>query len=113
MRRAAFALLAFVALTTLGAAQTPLVPTPEIAADPGRKDAFPTVEVAFPGGGRVLPEARYWTPVGFRPQTMDVYLPPNSLAVPAGGFPTVMYIHGGGWMAGNSHSIVPLLISQA
>jgi acetyl esterase/lipase len=40
---------------------------------------------------------------------MDIYLPPKTLAAPAGGFPMVMYIHGGGWMAGNSHSIVPFV----
>lgn len=53
-------------------AQTPAVPIPGIAACLSRKDAFPTVEVAFPGGVRVYPEVRYWTPIGFRPLAMDI-----------------------------------------
>jgi|SRR5215469_2734999 len=107
MKCVATALLAFVAVR-LATAQIPLVPIPKIAAGLERKNAFPT-EVAFPGSVRVLPEVRYWTPVGFRPLTMDIYLPPKTLATPAGGFSMVMYIHGGGWVAGNYRKLVPFV----
>lgn len=107
MRRATFALLAGVALATLAISKTLPLPTPEISARLARRGVFPTVEVAFPGGVRVFPGVRYWTLIGFRPLTMDIYLPPRSLAVPTGGFPMVLFIHGGGWEFGNSRKLVP------
>lgn len=107
MTRAAFAILACLALATLATPQTPLVPTPQVAVGPSRKGAFPTVEVPFPGGVSVFPDIPYWTLIGFRPMTMDIYLPPRTTAAPAGGFPTVVFIHGGGWEFGNSRKLVP------
>ncbi len=78
-------------------------PRPKIAASVVREDAFPKIASGYPNGVQVAPEVRYWTPYGFRPLTMDIYLPPKTLAKPATGFPMIMYIHGGGWIAGDSH----------
>lgn len=97
-------------MTSLAAAaQAAPLPLPEISADGGPKDGFPRVEVAFPDGVRALPEVRYSTPFGFRPLTMDIYQPPQAPSAPARGYPMVMYIHGGGWLAGNSHSVLPFV----
>lgn len=107
MKRTAFALLVLLALSSRAHAQTSLVPTPKIATTRGRKDTFPPVEVNFPDGVSAMPGVRYWTPAGFRPLTMDIYFLPKNLATPAGGYPMVMFIHGGGWIAGNSQALVP------
>jgi acetyl esterase/lipase len=80
------------------------IPHPDIANTVVHKDAFPKVMATFANGVWVLPDVRYWTPYGFRPLTMDIYLPPQTMTKPAAGFPMVMYIHGGGWMSGDSHA---------
>ncbi len=67
------------------------------------------VEAAYPSGVRVLPDVPYWTPRGFRPLTMDIYLPPASIPTPATGFPVIMYIHGGDWSNGSSRSAGPIV----
>jgi acetyl esterase/lipase len=82
----------------------PPIPTPEIAATVVQKDSFPPVSDGYANGVRVLPGVRYWTPVGFRPLTMDIYLPPRSMPRPKTGFPVIMFIHGGQWTSGDSHS---------
>jgi acetyl esterase/lipase len=85
------------------------MPRPNIAASVVHDDVFPKVAAAYANGVEVLPEVRYWTPNGFRPLTMDIYLPPKTIAKPATGFPMIMYIHGGGWIVGDSHLSGPII----
>jgi acetyl esterase/lipase len=74
----------------------------EIAAQAIADDRYPEHSVAFPGDVNSFPDLTYATPSGYRPLTLDLYLPPNSLPAPVAGFPLVVYIHEGGWMAGHA-----------
>lgn len=53
----------------------------------------PTPPVLYPGGVRSLRDVTFAEPLGFRPLTLDLYLPPE------GGpkKPVVVFIHGGAW----------------
>jgi acetyl esterase/lipase len=89
-------------------AQLP-TPPPEISADKAMADHYPTHDVALPNGVRGISGVVYSEPVGYRALTLDLYLPPTSRERPAGGFPVVLYIHGGGWLAGNARRSVPFV----
>jgi acetyl esterase/lipase len=88
-------------LAGMAGAQTP-GPVPAVADHPIVEDHYPAREVAFAGGVTGLPDLVYSQPAGFRPLTLDVYLPPRSLNPPKGGFPLILHVHGGGWSAGHS-----------
>ena len=102
MIRAAFIVLAF-GISAVVEAQLPS-PPPDIAADNVLVDRYPVQNVTFPNGVRGLPGVIYSKPVGFRPLTLDLYLPLGSVDRPSSGFPLVVFIHGGAWMSGDSHS---------
>jgi acetyl esterase/lipase len=53
----------------------------------------PTPAVLYPGGVRNLRDVVYAEPRGFRPLTLDLYLPPR-MSMPK---PLVLFIHGGAW----------------
>lgn len=84
-------------------------PPPEVAPQVVKEDRYPAHNATFPNGVRGVPGAVYWEPVGYRPLTLDLYLPPSSIERPATGFPVVMYIHGGGWMGGDPHRSEPFV----
>jgi acetyl esterase/lipase len=63
------------------------------------EDRYPERRVAFPGGVAGFPDLVYSTVAGFRPLTLDLYLPPQQVN---GGAPVIIYIHGGGWMSGHT-----------
>src|SRR4029079_462321 len=54
-------------------------------------------------------DVTFWTPVGYRPLTLDVYVPPASVPRPKRGFPVVVQIHGGGWMIGDKRISGPFV----
>lgn len=60
-------------------------------------DHYPTVRVSFPDGVVGLPALTYAVVPWYRPLHLDLYLPPGKPARR----PLVIYIHGGGWMAGH------------
>lgn len=62
------------------------------------EDRYPERRVAFPHGVTSLADVTYSAPGGFRPLTLDLYLP-RSRTAPA---PVIVYVHGGGWMSGHS-----------
>jgi hypothetical protein len=64
------------------AAQLPS-PPPEVAAQTVQVDRYPAHEVIFPNGVRGIPGIVYWEPTGYRPLTLDLYLPPQTLQRPA------------------------------
>jgi acetyl esterase/lipase len=68
-----------------------------VAAAPVLEDHFPSVPVAFPDGVRAWRDIVYQQLPGYRPQRLDIYVP----ATP-GPHPLILYIHGGGWMAGHT-----------
>jgi acetyl esterase/lipase len=62
-------------------------------------DSFARASVEFPGGVVGFPNLTYQTLPGYRPMTLDLFLPPPKFNA-AGPRPWVMYVHGGGWLAG-------------
>jgi acetyl esterase/lipase len=83
------------------AAQIPS-PPPEIAIGAARVEHYPATQVTFPNGVKGIPNLVYWQPLGYRPLTLDIYLPPAGIPRPPTGFPLIVHIHGGGWMVGDS-----------
>jgi acetyl esterase/lipase len=81
-------------------------PLPKIG-DLVKKDTYVVHDVNFPNGVRGIPNVAYWQPLGFRPLTLDLYLPPGSVEKPSTGFPLVIYIHGGAWIGGDSRQTGP------
>lgn len=68
-----------------------------VAATPVLEDRLPAVPLDFPGGVKMWRDVVYQTVAGYRPQIVDVYVPPA-----AGPHPLILYIHGGGWMGGHT-----------
>ena len=72
---------------------------PAIGIKPVLEDRYPERRVTFPGGVTGLPDLVYSTLSGFRPLTLDLYVPANPVS---GGAPVIIYVHGGGWMSGHT-----------
>ena len=68
-----------------------------VAERPVIEDRFPVVPVLFPDGVRAYRDVVYQALEGYRPQIVDIYVPPTP-----GPHPLVLYIHGGGWLAGHT-----------
>lgn len=94
---AAKALLGAIALIAAMPAAQAAERTFPTAAQPVLADRFPQVPVAFPGGVKAYRDVTYQQLTGYRPQIVDIYVP----ATP-GPHPLVLYIHGGGWVAGHT-----------
>lgn len=62
-------------------------------------DSFAATKVAFADGVTGYPDLTYQTIPGYRPLKLDLFLPPAKFAS-AGPRPLIIYVHGGGWMAG-------------
>lgn len=62
-------------------------------------EPMPAHPVAFPGGVTGLPDLTYSILPGYRPLKLDLYLPPAAFKA-KGLRPTVVFIHGGGWVGG-------------
>lgn len=62
-------------------------------------DSLSDLSVKYPGGVTGYPDVVYQTLLGYRPMTLDLFLPPPSFAK-KGPRPWIMYIHGGGWAFG-------------
>jgi acetyl esterase/lipase len=90
-----------IALALSAFAQLPS-PVPEVAGKPVLRDRYPIAQITFPNGVTGTPNVVYWRPLGYRQLTFDLYTPPVGLPRPAAGFPLVVYVHGGGWMLGDS-----------
>ena len=73
------------------------------------EDRYPAHEVTFANGVRSLPCIVYGRPTGYRPLTLDLYLPPTTVERPDKGFPLVVFIHGGAWMRGDSRRSGPFV----
>lgn len=71
---------------------------PKIDASPFLGDHYPDRHTAFAGGVDGLADVVYQSIPGFRPLTLDIYLPPDK----AKRHPLILYIHGGGWTTGHS-----------
>ncbi len=67
----------------------------------GRATAIDGAAVALPDDVTGLPALTYVTLRGYRPLTLDLYLPPKHFTGPR---PVILFVHGGGWIYGNPRS---------
>jgi acetyl esterase/lipase len=95
MNVAALALLVFgVAVAGVSAAEPRVFPTNPTAS---QDDVYPDRVTHFPRNVRGLADVTYSVIPGYRPLVLDLYLPPSTAPRPL-----VLFIHGGGWVGGNT-----------
>jgi acetyl esterase/lipase len=75
---------------------------PAVGASAVLEDHYPERQVYFPGGVTGIPDLTYYSPAGYRPLTLDLYVPATTKNASKGAWPLVIYIHGGGWSGGHS-----------
>lgn len=108
MRRVLLVVVAL-SVSAVAAAQLP-EPGPKIAAAASKMDRKTVPHtMTFANGVQSTMDVQFWSPVGYRPLTLDIYLPPKSLPRPKAGFPLVVQIHGGGWMIGDKRLSGPFV----
>jgi len=61
-------------------------------------DHYPDRITAWPGGVTSLADVTYSVLPGYRPMVVDIYQPPRE----QGPRPLILYVHGGGWVGGNT-----------
>lgn len=91
----AFALLASLVAISAVQAQT----EPAVGATVFSDDVYPRHPTDFADGVTGIPDITYTSRPGYRPLTLDLYLPPSSFNH-KGPRPFVVYVHGGGWLTG-------------
>ena len=87
--------LALAALPLAATARDRDFPT---SATPSLGDVYPVHATRWPGGVTSLADVTYSVLPGYRPLIVDIYMPPK----PGGPKPLILYIHGGGWVAGHT-----------
>lgn len=99
MQRAMAFLLLGAVLAPPAAAQRPQGPRelPTAAGGPALGDPMPERAIAFPGGITGLADVVFSTVNGYRPLRLDLFRKAD-----AGPRPLIIYIHGGGWVAGHT-----------
>ncbi len=93
-------LVALAALVTL-VATAPLTAKDrqfETSEKPALTDVYPARVTRWPGGVTSHADVVYSTLPGFRPMVVDIYMPTKK----GGPKPLILYIHGGGWIAGHT-----------
>ncbi|MDE2347845.1 MAG: carboxylesterase family protein, partial [Gammaproteobacteria bacterium] len=95
----AAALLVCAAAASAAPSSTGAYPQPAVAAAVVMGDHYPARRTPFPGGVTGFADVKYAELPGFRPLTLDVYVPPGARSKAV---PLVLYIHGGGWEFGHS-----------
>ena len=73
---------------------------PAIASAPVPGDRYPVRTTMFPRGVTGHADLTYSTVEGFRPLTLDLYLPSRGSADPPR--PLIVFVHGGAWKGGHS-----------
>ncbi len=72
-----------------------------IAGDVVLEDRYPTRTTRFPNGVTGLSDVVFASHTGYRPLTLDLYLPPGADTTDRL-FPLVVVVHGGGWQSGHT-----------
>lgn len=67
---------------------------------PGNADAYPVHQTRWPGGVTSLADVTYSSIPGYRPMILDLYMPPKMRSPK----PLIVYVHGGGWVAGTTRN---------
>lgn len=78
----------------------PLPREPRILAEPATVDVMPQASLDYPGGIKAYQGVPYHQPSGFNRLTMDIYAAKHKKQNQRQ--PLIVFIHGGGWMAGHS-----------
>lgn len=73
-----------------------------VAAAPVLADWLPPHELGYANGARVRGDVVYAILPGYRPLTLDLYMPPEGARTPARGFPLIVFVHGGAWAGGHA-----------
>ena len=68
-----------------------------VAATPVLEDHLPNPPVEFSQGVKAWRDVVYQQLPGYRPQIVDIYMPADTAP-----HPLILYIHGGGWIAGHT-----------
>lgn len=101
MKGWSWALAGAAALSMVGASQAaPRRITAAVSAKVVTADAYPQLRASFPGGVTGRPDVVYSAINGYRPMTLDLYVPPKA----GGPKPLVVYVHGGGWENGTARN---------
>lgn len=69
-----------------------------VEAHPVLDDRYPDRVTHWPNGVTGLADVTYQVIPGYRPQAIDIYMPPPA----ASPRPLILYIHGGGWVSGHT-----------
>jgi acetyl esterase/lipase len=88
------AIAGLVALSGAGTAEPRIFP---VAPAASQNDVYPERVTQFPRGVKGLADVTYSVLPGFRPLILDLYIPSASASQPL-----VLFIHGGGWVGGNT-----------
>jgi acetyl esterase/lipase len=75
---------------------------PATAAAAVLEDHYPQLQTQFPWGVTGLAALTYVTIPGYRPLSLDLYLPGHAGHGPLPRRPLIIYLHGGGWFSGHS-----------
>ena len=94
-RLASLLLMSMATSSVVGKAQ-------EVAPRPVLDDRLPVRELTLANDVKVIADINYAVVPGFRPLTLDVYLPKSAPKSGVQGAPLLVFIHGGGWSAGHS-----------
>ena len=68
-----------------------------VSAEASQDDVYPERVTQFDAGVTGLADVTFSVLPGYRPLILDLYLPPGE-----GRHPVVLYVHGGGWIGGNT-----------
>jgi acetyl esterase/lipase len=107
MRRATLFLAGMAASLAVAATVQAKVAAPRVfpvAEKPVLEDRYPDRVTRWPGGVTSLADVVYQTLPGYRPQIVDIYMPAKRGAAK----PLVLYVHGGGWVAGHTRHAGPM-----
>jgi len=98
---AVFRFAAALSMFAGGGAAAQSVDNVAIAPEVVLEDRYPDREHRFANGVTSYADVVYSVPPGFRPLTLDLYLPEGAGSDDAR-YPLLVMIHGGGWMAGHT-----------
>lgn len=89
-------------LAACAPAPSPSRPGPAVSDTVVAADHYPERRTTFANGVTGMPDLVYREAAGYRPLTLDLYLPPRRSGRPRA--PLVLFVHGGAWRTGHSRA---------